>query len=272
MYAQIEKPKVSKRKSSANSVAQKKGNIKQGFGFVDNPYGVRKGQRGNSHLRYMMNGRGVAIQLKAQTEIKKIAPSAASIIELDNDWGYTTPENINYTWNVTKNNNGPWKMDISKIKGNYSLQARLIPGVSEVTGPTKNSNAGNYANQITDLRALGGVNWHMLNAVTKHEKVHEREIKKSLETRVSKVENAFSTVTAPSVQNQNTAKQTILHSPAFAPAKTNAFNQWDNEYVRRLNNDHRPGGRTDSAERGVVNPMIKKINAAAKKNGWGPSI
>jgi hypothetical protein len=36
MYAQVEKPKENKSRAIANSVAQKKGNVKQGFGFMDN--------------------------------------------------------------------------------------------------------------------------------------------------------------------------------------------------------------------------------------------
>ena len=36
MYAQVEKPKENKSRAVANSVTQKKGNVKQGFGFVDN--------------------------------------------------------------------------------------------------------------------------------------------------------------------------------------------------------------------------------------------
>lgn len=36
MYAQVEKSKENKSSSLANSVAQKKSNAKQGFGFVDN--------------------------------------------------------------------------------------------------------------------------------------------------------------------------------------------------------------------------------------------
>ena len=36
MYAQVEKPKENKSKAAANSVAQKKSNMKQCFGFVDN--------------------------------------------------------------------------------------------------------------------------------------------------------------------------------------------------------------------------------------------
>ena len=36
MYAQVEKPKDYKSRIVANSVAQKKSNVTQGFGFVDN--------------------------------------------------------------------------------------------------------------------------------------------------------------------------------------------------------------------------------------------
>ncbi|QDO85491.1 hypothetical protein FM037_22320 [Shewanella psychropiezotolerans] len=40
MYEQVEKPKGNKSKAAANSVAQKKGSVKQGFGFVDNRPGI----------------------------------------------------------------------------------------------------------------------------------------------------------------------------------------------------------------------------------------
>ena len=36
MYEKVEKPKGQKGKAAANSVAQKKNNVNQGFGFVDN--------------------------------------------------------------------------------------------------------------------------------------------------------------------------------------------------------------------------------------------
>ena len=37
MYEQVEKPKVNKSRAVANSVAQKKSNVKHGFGFVNYP-------------------------------------------------------------------------------------------------------------------------------------------------------------------------------------------------------------------------------------------
>ena len=36
MYEQVEKSKENKSRAIANSVAQNKSNVKQGFGFVDN--------------------------------------------------------------------------------------------------------------------------------------------------------------------------------------------------------------------------------------------
>lgn len=43
MYEQIEKPKENKSRAVANSNAQKKNGVKQGFGFVDNrPEAVAK--------------------------------------------------------------------------------------------------------------------------------------------------------------------------------------------------------------------------------------
>jgi hypothetical protein len=58
MYEQVEKSKENRGKSVANSIAQKKSNVKQDFGFVDNRFGSvtqRKLELGfdNSPMQYV---------------------------------------------------------------------------------------------------------------------------------------------------------------------------------------------------------------------------
>ncbi|GAA80815.1 DNA/RNA non-specific endonuclease [Pseudoalteromonas sp. BSi20495] len=56
MYAQVEKPKENKSRALANAVGQKKSNVKQGFGFVDN--------RSESTMKIKMNNQINAIPSK----------------------------------------------------------------------------------------------------------------------------------------------------------------------------------------------------------------
>ncbi len=215
------------------------------------------------------------LQLRPDVEVAQKPPSPAMVVALGGDWGLTIPEDIRLTFNPTLEN-GLWKMDIRKIKGRFSQQVRLLPGAAEVTGPAGNSNAGNYANQIQDLRALGnpagGAAWYMLQAVQDHEDVHKSQFLTALSTRASRIEEQFDGLTAPGHLSQAAAKNHIQALAGFIPARTAGFNQWFNECARRIADDHRPGGRTDTAERRVVNPMISSINDEAANSGWGPRV
>ncbi len=66
MYEQVEKPKENKSQAVANSVAQKKSNARQGFGFVDN----RPEAAAQRKLQEMVNNSPRMLQLKAFQEIK----------------------------------------------------------------------------------------------------------------------------------------------------------------------------------------------------------
>lgn len=81
MYEQIEKPKGDKRRSVANSVAQKKSNVKQGFGFVDNrPEALKQNEIQRMSDNY------------SEHQKKIVAPSIEPIIQrttwswLDGQW------------------------------------------------------------------------------------------------------------------------------------------------------------------------------------------
>lgn len=66
----------------------------------------------------------------AITSIVEVSPSAASITALGLNWGYTEDESIDLTIGATLAN-CVWKAKLISAKGNYSIQACLIAGVSE---------------------------------------------------------------------------------------------------------------------------------------------
>lgn len=68
MYEQAEKPKENKSRSVSNSVTQKKGNGKQGFGFVDN----RQEAIAQRKLQELSNDRAQENQI---TQLKSMAHS-----------------------------------------------------------------------------------------------------------------------------------------------------------------------------------------------------
>lgn len=285
MYASLFNSQENQSRAIGCSVVQKKCCGKQNFRFVDNRsiHSFYKGLQNLTSQRagggkgevidFSTNSIGI-LQLKADVGLTKQAPSPAAA--LGGAWGLTLPENIGLDFEP-KVNGGQWEMDITKINGRFSQQVRLIPGVTEVTGPKGNSNAGNYANQITDMRALGnplgGVPlWYMLKAVQDHEDVHKSQFLPALKSTVSKIEQQFNGLTAPGGLSRVNAKNHIKGLAAFAPARTAAYQEWFNECARRIATDHKPGGHTDSAERRVVTPMINEINDAAVNNGWGPRV
>ena len=96
-------------------------------------------------------------------------------------WGLTFPENVQVTIDIF-NNAGVWQPVLTGVIGNYSMQTRLLPGVTEVTGPAGNTTAANYCAQINDLNSLGapGSVWYMLSAVVAHERVHARQFRTAL--------------------------------------------------------------------------------------------
>jgi hypothetical protein len=70
MYAQVEKPKENIGKAVANSVAQKKSNVKQGFGFVDNRPATN--MKGLFVASSILNQRGVVQKINDE-RIKNVA-------------------------------------------------------------------------------------------------------------------------------------------------------------------------------------------------------
>jgi hypothetical protein len=207
------------------------------------------------------------------------APGARGTAELQaNFWGYTIPESISPALTATVAA-GTWTASATNLTGNYSVTTRLLPGVSEVTGPGGNTTAANYAAQVRDLRALSPNwgSWFMLRAIADHENVHAAKMAPSLSDAEAAINALFAALTVPdggAVNSAATAVAAIQATPAYATALTNAYNLWRARYFVRIAGDHNgTAGPSYDAERAVVNPMITRINnhATAPAQNWGPA-
>lgn len=202
-------------------------------------------------------------------------PGAAPSIPLGPlDWGFTYPENVRVTIDVF-NNAGVWQPVLTGVTGNYSLQNRLLLGVTEVTGPGGNTTAANYCAQINDLnrltRAAGA--WFMRSAVLAHERVHARQFRAALihPTVIAPLEAAIEAITTPVTAFASTAlvaEILIRLDPRFNAAFTAAHANWLARILVLVAGDHTPGGRTDTAEHSIVDPMRRRICRHARTNGW----
>ncbi|MBL4706919.1 MAG: hypothetical protein JKY48_00570 [Flavobacteriales bacterium] len=83
MYEQVEKPKENKSRAVANSVAQNKSNVKQGFGFVDNRH--RSVSKGNVPTDSILNARNSifqAMKMEASNPIQFKLPQDSELRKL----------------------------------------------------------------------------------------------------------------------------------------------------------------------------------------------
>jgi peptidoglycan hydrolase-like protein with peptidoglycan-binding domain len=195
-------------------------------------------------------------------------------------YGLTFPENVQVRIDVF-DNGGVWRPVLSEVVGNYSLQFRILPTQTEVTGPGGNTTAANYCQQITELNNLGhctGVtplpaNWYMISAVLAHERVHASRFRDALihPSVITPLETAIEGITIPrSILANNTAIAEFLirANPAFTAALTTAQANWLARILVLVTGDHVAGGPTDTAEHQIVDPMVRRICAHARANGW----
>lgn len=195
-------------------------------------------------------------------------------------YGLTFPENVQVGIDVF-DNGGTWQPVLSQVTGNYSLQFRILPTQTEVTGPGGNTTAANYCAQITELNNLGhctGVtplpaNWYMLSAVLAHERIHASRFRNALihPSVIAPLETAMEGITIPRsaiVRNATIAEVLIRLNPAFAAALTTAQANWLARILVLVTGDHAAGGPTDTAEHGIVDPMVRRICTHARANGW----
>lgn len=174
---------------------------------------------------------------------------------------------------------GQWRASLLSVTGNYSIQTRLLPGRTEVTGPPPgNSTAANYCNQVIDLQALtlGAAAWFMLAAVAAHENVHAAHFTPGLRSAavLTPLETAIEALTVPDTgQTEAAAIAAIMALPGWAAALAAARANWATADDVLIAPDHGvPFGTGPSyaAERAVVNPMVTRICTHARANGWPP--
>ena len=187
------------------------------------------------------------------------------------DWGLTFPETVDETC-VAKKSGATWKADVTALKGHYSEQTRLLPSEKEVTGPAGNTTAANYCEQVGELKALGNCpgKWYMLAAVKAHEDQHATRFLPALNAVAPAISTEFAGVTVPDASGKTaaTALTEIKALPAYATAKGNMQPKWLAEILTRVAHDHDAGGVCQTAEHGVVDPMVTRICSHAKTKSW----
>jgi hypothetical protein len=129
---------------------------------------------------------------------------------------------------------------------------------------------------VTELNALGNCGaaalWYMLSAVVANERVHAEKFRPALVAAViGPLETAIEAITIPQsifTPNPAVARAFLMLQPAFATARTNAQANWLTEILVRVTGDHAAGGPTAAAEHRIVDPMVRRFCAHARRNGW----
>lgn len=189
-------------------------------------------------------------------------------------YGLTFPESVDVKITARLDKAaGTWSPKVNKLTGHYSMQIRLLPGQTEVTGPSGNTTNANFCDQANNLANLGnlaGNTWYMLKAVEKHEKVHATRFAPGLKAAATAIVAAIEAVTVPTAPTMTKAQAgTALQADAgYQAAVANAQALWLASILTLVAGDHAAGGPTDKAEKTVVEPMRKKICSHAKKKKW----
>ena len=185
-------------------------------------------------------------------------------------YGFTYPENVNIGIDACRDGTG-WHCILVSLAGNYSKQARLLPGQQEVTGPGGNTSRMNFCPQATELNALGGCPgiWYMLRAVEDHESVHEGHFLPAFRTVAPQIETEIETLGVPDTgQSAAEAIAAIQALPGFTNGTAHAQQLWLGEILNLAAGDH--SGPTDAAEHAVVDPMVTAICASSSILGTCP--
>jgi len=204
-----------------------------------------------------------------------VAGGAAGSIALPGGvYGLTFPENVVPTISAKLNKAaGTWSPKVSKLRGNYSIQIRLLPGQTEITGPTGNTTQANHCDQATNLASLGntvGNTWYVLKAVRLHENVHAAHFAKAMKKAEPGITAALEAVTVPTAPKMTAAQAVtaLKGDAAYQAAVVNAQALWFAAVLVEVAGDHAAGGPCDKAEKKVAEPMRKKICSFAKKKKW----
>jgi hypothetical protein len=181
-------------------------------------------------------------------------------------------------WGVTVNDDpvfditayadgGVWKCVITTADQQSHQGVRLMPGVVEVTPAlvAAETSCPTLQTMITSLNSVANQGAHsgfyMLAAVQAHEDVHIAQYRAGLAPLYTTLKTAVEALTVPLAGNADAAaaKAAIKALPAFTAAMA-AFHAGD-VAVNNASGAHTPVAPFNSAEHGVVDPMIATIGA-----------
>lgn len=196
-------------------------------------------------------------------------PMAASNALGACDWGLTFPEAVRATISA-RCDGTKWVAVLTGLTGDFSQQVRLLPSEHEVGGNTTHAN---FCDQATELHELGHCpgKWYKLAAVKAHEDVHLTRFNPALIAKAPAIEATITALSVPDAPGKTAAQAAteIKALPGFAAALTTAQTTWLAEVLARVAHDHDAGGPCETAEHGVVDPVVNTICGQAKANGWG---
>ena len=203
----------------------------------------------------------------------KVPPSGTAIATLEPDYGLTWPETIDVELTAKKSGD-EWVPVITKLTGNYSVQARLLPGPpAQQDIPNAGvATAGNFQALLDSLDQLGNGNHshYSLAAVQSHEAEHANRVRLALENIEAELTEELEEVTTPIQQNDTAALAIarIQGDPRWATAVADGVQDWNDEFDRIIAGDHNGDGPCEKAEKRVTVPLRKAIHDRAVQAKW----
>lgn len=219
-----------------------------------------------------VDGEAVGLLAKAGTDIRAGAPPSKTMGP--KTAGFTYPERVDVNIGAWfESSNKTWRPIVKFLTGHFSLQARLIPGQVEITGPGGNTTQTNYCSQCENLKELGNTltnSWYVLAAVQSHENIHATRFYPALNDAEPAITAEIEAVTIPDEQDmtESQAVAKLKAAPAFLAAVAHAQELWLAKIKIRVAQDHATGGATEAAERMVTEPLRTTICDHAAKEDW----
>jgi hypothetical protein len=181
-------------------------------------------------------------------------------------WGVTV--NDDPVFDITAYASGAtWNCVITTADQQSHQGTRLLPGVAEVTPALVAAEARcpRLQTMITSLNSVASQGaasgFYMLAAVQEHEDVHITQYRAGLAPHYTTLKTAIEALTVPFAAHANAAaaKAAIMALPAFTAAMA-TFHAAD-VAVNNASGAHAPVAPFNTAEHGVVDPMIVTIRA-----------
>lgn len=113
MYEQVEKPKENKSRAVANSVAQKKSNVKQDFGFVDNRPEIvaQMNLKGESQSEFSDERSPLSMQMHLFNESQGRSKSKSRGEVVQREWVALPDKKDEYKWDTVSADGVQWFSD-----------------------------------------------------------------------------------------------------------------------------------------------------------------